>query len=154
MPKWEVSLTFQAPRVTRTVEGEDWSEAHANAHELAEKLAAEQGPDVVGHAEIMRQLGEPWVRAFGGGIWYDMHGPGDVICFERSTGNVFTAEDVQLLRDRLEATGLKVKDSWNGAGCNQVSYRCSGREPKDAKFTKAQVKAILAPREVAHDQPA
>ena len=146
-PEWEIDVTFHVPRTLGLkVKGRDWTAAQGNAQKLADGMAKKIGPGVEASVSIVKQLGEPWLRTFGSGIWYDLHGPGDVICFERSTGNVFTEADVALLKKRIESTGLKVKDSWNGAGCNGVSFRCSGRKPEDAQFTKAQVKAILAPR--------
>jgi hypothetical protein len=146
MPEWTFDVALHIPKETFCCEGEDWSDAHSNAQEVADKLAKKVGHGAQASVSITRQLGEPWVKPFGGHAWYDLHGPGDVICLERSTGNAFTQADIDLLKERIESCGLSVVDSWNGAGCGSVSFKLKGRDPVDAPFTPEQVKALLAPR--------
>lgn len=103
-------------------------------------------PHEVGYVRgRMAQLGEPWAYCCG---WYDLHGPGKVIVVDRADGNAYTKEDIVILRQRLESIGLTVQDSWNGAGCGQVSFECTGRNGVD-QLTTEQLAILLAPRETA-----
>lgn len=145
MPEWEAIIRIFNSETVK-VKGKDWIAARANAYKRAEEIAATIPFECDVDVTIEKQLGEPWVLPFGGGPWYDLHGPGDVMVFERSTGNSFTADDVALLKRRIESLGLGVPDSWNGAGCNQVSYRCTGRKGTK-QMTKKQTAMLLAPRE-------
>lgn len=106
-------------------------EVEADSSELAEGLARvevssphyEWQTDKI-YCQPQQHLSEDgWVS----GGWYDLHGPGDVVVFNRSLGNVFTATEIILLQRRLCDIGLTVVDSWNGIDCNTVSFRCTGR---------------------------
>lgn len=74
-------------------------------------------------ADILEEIDGPFVS----GGWYDLHSVGDVCVFNARYGTVFTEKDIELLSRRLTAVGLKVIRHWNGAGCRQVSFCCSGR---------------------------
>jgi hypothetical protein len=144
MPKWEVRVT-ETRQWTVIVDAEDWLEATRVAvNEVDLTLPPERrelDPDV------RWQLGEPWVHcAYYSGPWYDLHGPGDVIVLNPSYGNVFTDADVHLLQQRLEQVGLEVVDSWNGTGCDTVSFQCSGRDGIK-NMTPEHRAILLAPRE-------
>lgn len=91
----------------------------------------------------LRQIGEPWAYSHG---WYmDREKPSDIIVVERSEGDRFKASDIRILRRRIVKLGFPVLDSWNGAGCATVSFRCSGRRGLKA-LTKSQLSILVAPR--------
>lgn len=145
-PEWIAQVQIMFPGDTFCCEGADYSAALADAQRLGDRLAAKVGHGATANVSIVRQIGEPWVRTFMQSPWYDLHGTGDVICLKRSLGNAFTKDDVELLKQRLESFGLKVVDHWNGAGCDQVSFRCEGRD-YEGPMPEDQTKALLAPRE-------
>lgn len=125
-----------------TVKSENSSEARTAAIAALDNAGA---PLSVNH-EVMAyiQLGEPWAYSEG---WYDLHGPADVVVVERAPGNAFTEADVKLLSERLKAIGFPVVESWNGAGCGTVSFRCKDRK-KPVQFSANQITKLLAPREL------
>jgi hypothetical protein len=91
---------------------------------------------------VEQHLGEDgWVS----GGWYDLHEPGNVVVFNRSIGNAFTNAEVTLLMWRLTDLGLHVVDTWNGEGCNNVSFMCEGRVGTD-QFSDEELKLLLAGR--------
>jgi hypothetical protein len=142
MKTWNVCVT-KTEHYKVTVEAENYLEAR-EAAELATKDAVPLSTEYScgsHHGQIV-QLGEPWVYSRG---WYDLHDPSDVIVIERATGNVFSAEDITVLKERLTGIGLSVLEWWNGTGCNQVSFRCDGRKG-DKQLSPDQLKALLAPR--------
>lgn len=146
MSKWEVGYRLSLNAVKTEVDADTYSEALTAAREAGEADAKSLGlTDVSIEADVIRQTGEPWVVAgIGGGPWYDLHGPGDVIVLSRAHGNAFTQAQVDLLGERLAAMGLAVVASWNGAGTNQVSFRCRGRDG-EGPMSEEHVKALLAP---------
>lgn len=147
MAKWLVS-------VKRVVSY--YVEVEANGSGAAEQVAMELDVDSsqqrgaskrTTSAEARRRLGEPWVKM----SWYDLHEPGDVVVGQRSFGNRFSVDDLRVLRERLETLGLKVVDSWNGLGCDTVSFRCAGRKGTKP-FTTAEREALEAPRPGVTDE--
>ena len=124
--RWRVEIERRLRAVVE-VEAPDSERARqaasllAEADECTDTREFSWPPDtkVAIYAAVQQQLGEPWCH---GGAWYD--GPGDVIGVDRSLGNRFTQEDVDLLRSRIEAHGCTVVDDWNGAGCDTVSFQC------------------------------
>ncbi|MFL5302730.1 MAG: hypothetical protein ACJ79R_20560 [Anaeromyxobacteraceae bacterium] len=120
--------------------------------EEAYRLALEvdrSGWEPTTYAEVMRQIDGPWLESID---WYDPHGPGGVIVGKCTLGNSFSAGDVELLRARLEALGLKPEEHWNGEGSGSVSFRCVGRRGT-ARLSKKQTAILCAPRP-ATAQPA
>lgn len=125
--------------VALEVEGADLGEVHAAARKAAEEDTA----PFTYSTSLKTQIGEPWVYSRG---WYDVNSR-DIVFIERATGNVFTAEDIAVLRRRLEQIGLCVRECWNGDGCDQVSFRCSRRKGVKPMSTK-HLAILLAPRSV------
>jgi hypothetical protein len=134
------------------LEAPDWSNAHAMAIDLAERCdvrpphSDEVGVSVTverhhsaSHDKI-RQLGEPW-------CWAQClertaaHGGCTVVVVHRSAGNRLSEPDVQLLRRRIEAMGIRIMDAWNGAGLDHGSFKCE-TEP-----TAEQLEQLCAPRD-------
>lgn len=119
--KWRVSVTVRST-VEVLVDADSYSEAQSRAaHGVSDE-------DLVGGtrmvtADVREEVEGPFVR----GGWYDLHDVGDIVVFEARYGHRFTAAEIQALRTRLESTGLTVLDRWNGEGCGQVSFKCSGR---------------------------
>jgi hypothetical protein len=147
MPTWEVTLEF---RKTLIVRGAVYADALQNAESVGEILAADLGPGAhVGHVQVLKQMGEPWVT---GGQWYCDRDerPSDVIVFERSLGNYFTKKDIELLHCRITAQGLCVTSSWNGEGCTSVSFKVSGRNGTEL-IPRNVRQALCAPRPAASE---
>lgn len=135
--KWRLRLTVSY--VQEVVVNAD---GYVDARDEAEKLRPTLDPDQCTYrADPLERLGEPWVN----GRWYDLHGPGDVVVCERSFGNVFTEQEVDLLWNRLTSLGLEVTDRWNGIGTGSVSFRCKGRLGTEP-FTEQEVRDLCAPR--------
>lgn len=132
--EWEIEIVDRRSVCVR-VQAASYGEARSAGE--AAMVSGELGR----HVNVMRAHGEPWVT----GGWYDLHEVGDVVVCERAYGNGFTEEEVQLLQERLEEMGLTVVESWNGAGSDTVSFRCTGRQ-RPRPMTKAQQRALCAPR--------
>lgn len=136
--KWRVDIK-RTLRTTVEVEAPDYSAARQAAYKLACRPEADWPAGFVaeGQSDVRQQLGEPWCSSWKHG-WYDLHGPGDVVVVEAALGNRFTQADIDLLRARVEATGCTVIDSWNGAGCDTVSFQCgwSGKTERPDTRTK------------------
>lgn len=102
--------------------------------------------------QSIRQLGEPWVYGWSGDSptnaslgrpdGYQEKRPQELLIFERSPGNRFTAEEVELLKQRAEKAVGPVYGSWNGAGCTSLTIRM--KEPYD-RLTDEQLAALMAP---------
>ena len=139
--KWKVVVKATIRhQLEVVVVAKDWSEARELSFiEARNKLKLPKTASIDGDCI---QLGEPWVYSQG---WYDLHGPSNVIVAKRATGNRFTREDIDLLSTRLNKIGFTVVDKWNGVGCPEGSFRCSGREGAK-QFTKKQLKEFLSPR--------
>lgn len=145
MSKWRVEVIEHARyESTVEVEANDWSSARDAAF-----AKVQESPHALGSVwfdtrpQGVIQLGEPWAKSYG---WYMDGGvPSDIIVAQRSCGNAFTAEDVLILRARIEALGFGVVDSWNGAGTDTVSFRCTGRKGF-TDLTAKQIAALVAPR--------
>ena len=142
MSLWEIDVSFRIPRDQRIkVEASDYEAACAEGQRVGREMAAKIGHGAVARARVERQLGEPWVYTSG---WYDLHGPGPVVVFQRAVGNAFTEREVEVLGERLNTLGLNVEDHWNGVGCGQVSFRCGGRNGDD-DMTDEQIAELTAP---------
>lgn len=90
----------------------------------------------------IRALNGPWVS----GGWYDLHGPGDVMCFEPALGNKFQEGDRELLERRINDCGYEVVDRWNGTpGTDTVSFKCAKREGTE-RLPTHHLHHITAPR--------
>jgi len=140
MKTWTAWVT-KTERYPVTVEAENYGEVYGAA--VAVLPGDADGPAEISiHADDFVQLGEPWAYSDG---WYDLHGPDDIIVVERSTGNLFTGQDIDLLGKRLTDLRLKVIDRWNGAGCSTASFHCSGRKGT-AKMSGKDLAFLLAPR--------
>lgn len=147
MPDWTVEVELYVPRKNIRVKGADYTEVMCTAQERADEMAKKMHPEATAHVRILRQHGEPWVRFYMSGGWYDLNDSGsDVIVMDRSTGNAFDAADIKLLKGRLQRVlGVKIVEHWNGEGCNQVSFRARGRGDAE-EMTKEQREKITAPR--------
>lgn len=133
MAKWIVELE-ERRYVKIEVEATSWEEACRKGDEY-EDLSNTDYP-LERYSSPVIQLGEPWLRWMD---WYDLHGPGDIICAEPAYGNKFTQADIDLLKERINTIdNLKVIDMWNGAGCGTVSYRVAGRKNGKAPLTEEQ----------------
>jgi hypothetical protein len=142
MAKWIVEL--EERRYIRVeVDADSWEDAQKKGYEYPEVSTSAKPLDR--YVSPVIQLGEPWLRWMD---WYDLHGPGDVVCAEPAYGNTFTQADVDLLKARIETIdGLKVADNWNGAGCGTVSFRVTGRKDGKEPFTSEQRTFFSSPRE-------
>lgn len=151
MPRWKVRVRRIETSVVE-VEADDYFDAASMAKGLVCGATLPLGTDVVqisdgslvdADADVIAQLGEPWVAFPTGGGWYSS--ADDVVVLKRAVGNRFTAEDVALLQSRIESTGLEVIDSWNGDGYSTVSFRCKGRLGTEDMSAEHEA-IILAPR--------
>jgi hypothetical protein len=138
-------------RVTKTVRSVAEFTVLADSYRDVLKAAEDEADDnpqtksePIYDVDHVVQLGEPWTYCWG---WYmDRETPSNVLVFERATGNTFTKDDVELLRARIEQTGFKVSESWNGEGVSSVSFACEGRKGFEP-LTEDQLSVLLAPRE-------
>lgn len=137
MPRWLVEVK-KVTRYEIEVDADGYFEAMKAARETSSPESAKHHIST----DPIRQLGEPWARSQG---WYDLHEKDDIVVVETAFGNSFTEADVDLLHKRLVAMGFPPVDSWNGTGCQTVSFRCSGRKG-GADFTPEQQAALVAPR--------
>jgi hypothetical protein len=118
--KWRVSVrVFRSAEIL--VDADSYTEAQALARQVSDEDVA--GGTRTVSVGVNEEIEGPFVR----GGWYDLHEVGDVVCFRGRYGHAFTAAEIQVLRTRLETTGLTVREHWNGEGCDRVSFRCSGR---------------------------
>lgn len=125
------------------VEAGSYGEAQDRAQAAGE---AQAPPGCTTSVSILRMDGEPWLQ-----LAYVCRGahPTTIVCL-RATGHRFTQADVDLLKTRVVAGGLTLREVWNGVGGSSLSIGCT--EPIDWEDKRSEaistplLAALCAPR--------